>query len=469
MTSGVITKLRHPKLGPCDLVRVEATDWIVRVESTGILFRIPSEARSQFDTVRDEAPVPPESPARIEVAALQCPDARRARRVIESLRVGLPSLDGTTRQLAVGFHKTESLIGRFLRDIDEDGGGAMILKGAYGQGKTFALMILEQVALESGFLAARTEIDATENRLNKPHHIYRDLMRNLKLPDYAGPGIRGLAEKTVELLNRTGLHRCGLRKQWLHEQLGCFPLAWLLSDPQLIAKPTLIGLLEGDPNCPASRARKYHAWWPEARLWPVFNASTQGDFGSFLLAGIGRLARVLGYKGLVVIMDKMEKWNQLNWTEQTRAGNLLGGLIWGATAKEGQRGMRDHPRILQHSGRCGGYPFTTEEPAHLGVALAMTPRTHSDPYRVWCEYGGPILIGEVPKLGHEQIITYCLSVVPFFAEAYGLSAPTEEELDEIAADAVYAWRKYDDLTTRSGVQSVIAAFDSWRESKCFRN
>jgi hypothetical protein len=263
----------------------------------------------------------------------------------------------------------------------------MTLKGAYGEGKTFGLNLLEEMAREAGFITACTVIDAIENRLNKPHHIYRDLMRNLRLPDVHGQGARPLVQKLHKHLG----HKCPGnghdREAWLKKEVGCFPLAWLLSDPRLPDKPELIGLLEGDPNCPVSRARNCHACPPVSRSWPAFTASTQGDFASFVLSGIGRLARTLGYKGLIVIMDEMEKWYELDWAEQSRAGNLLGGLIWGATADEGRRGMHDHPDILCHSGRCGGYPFTTERRSHLGIAIAMTPRDEDESEKIWSFYG----------------------------------------------------------------------------------
>lgn len=469
MTTNIVAKLRHAQLGLCELVRVEATDWIVRVESTGILFRVPSEVRSQFERVRDSAPAIAEAPVRIEIPAGKSATAKRARRIIESLRVGLPSLDGSTRRLAVGFREIESLINRFLGDIDTDGGGAMILKGEYGQGKTFALMILEQIALESGFVAVRTEIDATENRLNKPHHIYRNLIRNLRLPRVRGLGVHALVCKTVDLLAKECGGNAQTRQRWLNEQLGCFPLAWLLSDPDILRRPHLLGILECDPNFPAAWARTYHTIPPVPRTWPAFNIGTQGDFASFILSGIGRLARLLGFRGFVIILDEMEKWHLLNWTEQIRAGNLLGGLIWGATAEEGHRGCGDHPHALEHSKRCGGHPFTTEKRCHSGLAIAMTPRGHENPDEIWYQYGGPILVGEVPRLTRTQLIEHARLVAPFFAEAYGLAPPSDEELDKIAKDAMYTWRKYDDLTTRSGVQSVIAAFDSWRERRCFCN
>jgi hypothetical protein len=114
------------------------------------------------------------------------------------------------------------------------------------------------------------------------------------------------------------------RQRWLLERLECSALAWLFSDPQFMNKESLLGLLECDPNVPVSVARQSHAYPPQPRQWPAFTAGTQGDFASYLLSGIGRLTRLLGYKGLIIIMDEMEKWNQLNWNEQCRAGNLLG-------------------------------------------------------------------------------------------------------------------------------------------------
>ena len=55
---------------------------------------------------------------------------------------------------------------------------------------------------EAGFVTARTEIDATENRLNKPHHIYHSFMRSLHLPDVQGQGARCLARKVQDYYSR---------------------------------------------------------------------------------------------------------------------------------------------------------------------------------------------------------------------------------------------------------------------------
>lgn len=289
-------------------------------------------------------------------------------------------------------------------------------------------------------------------------------MRNLRVPDgnSASSGCRVLAEKVQHLLADKSANSC--RRAWLEERLGCFPLSWLFSDPQLTSKPALLGILEGDPNFPASRARQSHVERAPPAFWPYFNAGTQGDFASFILSGIGRLANVLGYSGFIIVMDEMEKWHELNWYEQTRAGNLLGGLIWGATAEPGCRAEDDLPKSLNHSRRCGGYPFSTQQRSHVGIAIAMTPRGECDVDQSWFDYG-PILMGDVPVLSERLLDQYCGSVAPFFAAAFGLVAPSKAEIGTIAREALRMWREYGDFSNRSGVQSVIAALDAWRANK----
>src|SRR5437762_1454834 len=100
---------QHPRWGLCELIRIEGTNWVIRVKSSGVTLRIPSELRSAFQAVTSGVIVSAVPP--LPAAAQKPFDPRRkARRVLESLRVGLPSLDGTNRHLAVGFeHMTSRL------------------------------------------------------------------------------------------------------------------------------------------------------------------------------------------------------------------------------------------------------------------------------------------------------------------------------------------------------------------------
>jgi hypothetical protein len=459
MSKGRI-RLAHDKLGLFDLVRLEGTTWIVR-DTRGNEYRVPPEKRKLFRVVQDSTSTTistsPNTPRIIPANP-----GLHARRIIQSLRVGLPSLDDRTRQLAVGFEETKRFIRRFLTDIGQEGGGAMTLRGSYGQGKTFALRMLEELALENGFLTARTEIDATENCLNKPHHIYHDLMRTLRIPKATGSGAPILAEKVVRHLDSECGRSPDRRTLYLEAKVNSYPLDWLLSDPDLLQKPELVGLFAADPQYPASRARANHCTLADSTIWPAFTAGTQGDFASYLISGIGRISRMLGHQGLVVIMDEMEKWHELNWAQQVQAGNLLGGLIWASTAETGKRRPEDQPVELIHSGRGGGFPFTTNNRCHVGIAIAMTPRDDYDDSQLWSHFG-PVLYAEVPTLTAKKLEDYCTRVMPLIAEAYGLREPTSEELKDISEEAIAIWRTHEEWNTRYGVQAAIAAFDHWRD------
>ncbi len=561
-TAGVLATLHHPKWGACELVRVEGTDWIVRLLSNGKLYRFPPSTRGQFtrtspiepavssstqkaaSTIRGLATVrhadfglgellrievadwivtfdsngrtyryPPAVHGKLtviddrtplktftrltvvdpnttqeEVASaeqtiivseppLEPPTERsvapserhRAFRVIESLRNGLPPTHIETRHLAVGFERISKDLKNLFHDVAVDGGRAMVIKGAYGQGKTFCLKLLEEMALEANFVVLRTEIDATENRLNKPHHIYHDLIAHLRLPGVNGNQLRTLALKArARVEEATASISDAYRKAWaaveiLARDTGCPPLAWLVSDPHVADKPELLGLLSCDPGCHIPTARSMHRIRGGPRDWPVFNAGTQGDFASYLLSGIGRLAKTIGYKGLIIIMDEMEKWQDLNWKEQSQAGNLLGGLIWGATAERGKRTKQDEPLAITHSLRSGGYPFTTYERNHVGIAVAMTPRGYESPEDLWQQYGLLEMV-YLPELTEHGLLAYCTKLAPIYATAFGLESPANGQLAPIAKRAVTAWKRRGEFTTRFGIQSAIASFDAWREN-----
>ena len=555
-----IAVVEHPELGIGDLLRLDVTDWIIRFRSNGKTYKYPFSARSRLKVVEDftpqrrftpqdaispqagltardsadellpqvpnhsaterpsshlprpdrttlNTPVPaeqtsprtsypplaPESrvvkiadvetktPVEFNSASTSPPagaqdvftgpfERRKALRVIESLRVGLPPIHAEARELAVGFHKISKAVDNLLEDVDKDGGRAIVIQGAYGQGKTFALKLLEELALESGFVVLRTEIDATENRLNKPHHIYHDLMVHLRVPGVQGsgkPALQALTAKTQKHIRdivkgaETKQRMAWAGYELMTADLGCPPLAWLLSDPEFDRKPLLASLLMCEPGVPVSLARRSHEIPGRSLDWPVFNAGTQGDFASFLLSGLGRLSRMLGYKGMIVVMDEMEKWQDLNWREQTQAGNLLGGLVWGTSAELGKRGRNDHPSVLWHSARAGGFPFTTKHRTHIGVAIAMTPRGEDSPETLWLQYGMMEMV-RLPELTDVRLGEYCEKIAPHYATAYGLPSPANGQLTPIARHAVSLWKKSGELTTRSGIQSAIIALDRWR-------
>src|SRR5207249_1414619 len=89
----------------------------------------------------------------------------------------------------------------WFKAVDQDGGAGVVIKGSYGQGKTFALRLIEEYGLSNGFVTVRTEVD-NENRLTKPHLIYRDLMSNLRVPGYTEKGVSSPASLITRCLDK---------------------------------------------------------------------------------------------------------------------------------------------------------------------------------------------------------------------------------------------------------------------------
>jgi hypothetical protein len=499
----VATKLRHARLGLCELVRVEGADWIVATQN-GVHYRFPPEKRGEF---REEALPPPANfepfassasgqlagavasdnlsnksreteSARVlwhkkavgECCSESLVDAKIARRAIESLRIGLPAFGVDMRHLAVGFEQTEEIITAFLDSVSGSGSGLMV-NGAYGQGKTFLLTILEENAVSRGFVTARAEIESLECPFNKPQKVYRTLVKDLRIPGEPKMGIENL----VCMVNRQFHPLCGsdpdARFSFFAKQLGCLPLAWFLSDPEGDTKPRLLKLLRGEADGSIGYARLSHCR-PSLgnRLWPRFYARNQADLATYLLSGVSRLARLLGFQGLVVILDEAEKLFQLRGYDKECGTNLLGGLLWAASAKVGRRSRINEPPVLFHSaaspyssdrGECPGVPFTTEDAAHLGVAVAMTPGHEQSPTDMLAHVG-TFVVADAPALTHDRLVMYCSALCPYYASAFGLLKPNKTDLQSIAAEAIQLWQAAGNMNTRSGVQAVIAAFDHWR-------
>ena len=370
-----------------------------------------------------------------------------------------------------------------MHKVRSEGGAALDIRGQYGEGKTFTLSLTEQMALEAGYMTTRIEVDATENRLDKPHNIYRELLANLRIPQEGPPGARGIVLRTAQAIRHVATaqgaaEQAVQRRKWLLTRLECEPISWLFSDPECASKEELIGLFAGRPVATARSGRQQHILGGGAREWPTFSYGTQGDIASYLLSGLGRFALLLRLKGLVIILDEMERWQDLDWTAQTRAGNLLGGLIWAATSPEGKRRCVvgesrfadrmygrscDHATILGHSGWAGGYPFTTRHRCFLGVAVAMTPRGFEGPGMRWKEYGD-IQVVDLPQFNQRSLRGFFETIVPWFKKAYGVTADVPTQ---VFTEAMNGWRSQGVHSARSGVTAVLDALYSWLSSNGF--
>ena len=448
------------------------------------------QASPSIPTWMTPAPVPTDAPPIPDVGQSSAPhrpphvqpsddESRRLRHAFESLRTGLSPVTASLRPLAIGAEVIEQHASEFFERVDE-GGSSVVFRGGYGLGKTFNLHLLRELALEQNFCVMLAEIDSGRNQLHKPASVLRSLIQSLRFPHHDGTGAIELVRQVHTKLKQQFNHEqylevnshywpwglAMIQKDYLADELECVPLSWLFSDPTLPEKESLVDLLACDPQGPLQRIRDGHAlpFLAIRDQWPAFRYGTQGDFGSYLLSGMGKACRWLGYRGLIVLLDEMEKWENLNWKEQGRAGNLLGGLLWSASAPDGERDCSEdryscaHPPELQHSAR-GGHPFTTPSPCHLGLGIALTPRGEEGPEADWAAYGNFETI-DLPQFTATGLNEYFMKVYPLYCRAYGLSQHSPAELIQ---QAQQTWFRNPDRSTRMGVRAVMAALDEWRE------
>ncbi|MEZ6081257.1 MAG: hypothetical protein R3C56_37980 [Pirellulaceae bacterium] len=238
----------------------------------------------------------------------------------------------------------------------------------------------------------------------------------------------------------------------------------MLSDRNIRNKPLLIEALGGTP-LGISSLRHMHALPNQQPRWQYFKYGTQGDVGSYLISGVARLVKLLGFDGLVIALDEMEKWQDLDWRNQERAGNLLGGLIWGATAPQGSRECVhahfdwtcQHSEEMSHSGFNGGCRFTTSHPCNLGIVIAMTPRGENAPEDTWQEYG-QLTIVDLPQYTLASFRAHFDKISSLYEKAYSFKAPPD------CRDAAEkSWRKSNDHSARSGAIAITSAIDEWRK------
>lgn len=103
-----------------------------------------------------------------------------ARRVIESLRKGIPP-DGFVRDFTVGRREE---IKELQRHLSDTGGTALLLKANYGAGKSHLIRFIREEALEQRFAVSVVTLDSSSAiRFNRMDQIFGAICRNIETPD----------------------------------------------------------------------------------------------------------------------------------------------------------------------------------------------------------------------------------------------------------------------------------------------
>jgi hypothetical protein len=248
--------------------------------------------------------------------------------ILKALRAGVVPRVGL-QHIQVG-RKAE--VQAILRDLDQvaDGGASVrFIIGRFGSGKSFFLNLANTVALEKGFLVASADI-TTDRRLHgtggHARALYTELMRNLASkarPE--GGALSSVLERWIsEVMQESGAADADALEPVLVAKLK--PLQDLVNgfDIVKVISAYVRGYQASDGAKQESAIRWLRAEYAtktEARQdLGVRAIIDDADIYDYLKLA-AKLARIMGYKGLVVCIDEMVVLSHRLASTRARASN----------------------------------------------------------------------------------------------------------------------------------------------------
>lgn len=398
------------------------------------------------------------------------PPALRAAMTLEAMRLGVvPACD--LEEATVGRDLEIDVVRSDLAEC-KTGGVRRAFLGEYGLGKTHLLELIQSIALKENFLVSKAILDHSANTPAQPKRIYHALMHQIIYPDQIGQaqglGLGPLLDKAAQdpqILEKYLVKGRGARaKKTLREQLEAGMHLYLsptlayanaLNNPQALNVPEHVG----DPKIWAGRAKHMLLDWIEGhptqsnqeindelknirgsfpKLYSLLDYRPWAKIYGYILNGIARLAKDVGYSGLVIVIDEAEFYTLLSPQNRAYAKSLF--QAWSHAA-----GGADDFELPFTSDELltGGYGIQRELPTRycedpgLYLVFAMTP--NSNGIRVLQEAIPPQYICYLNPLSAYDYIKLTEHTIDVYAQSYpdctlpeGIAAPLSEVVTALA-------------------------------------
>jgi len=199
----------------------------------------------------------------------------------------------------------ESLVFLFERAKKQQISGFKLIEGDYGSGKSMMLSVIEQTALEEGFVVARLSL-GSHNNFSKPEVIYREIMTKLRIS----------STKTVtefEAIFETWLKDTKRKYSGTDASKTIYSVIKELQNYDMTFSSVLLsyirGLINGDlelSNLSAGWIKgDYHIPYEQKKKLNIKGDISRNNAFDILKA-FSKLLQLLEYKGLVILVDELE-------------------------------------------------------------------------------------------------------------------------------------------------------------------
>ncbi|MFO7638015.1 MAG: BREX system ATP-binding domain-containing protein [bacterium] len=289
----------------------------------------------------------------------------QARRMLEAFRLGIvPVQDIET--FTFGREREVRVVEAMLSGLAQGTGDVCLVEGEYGTGKTHLLEHIHHRALKEGFCATICRLDPLEVTPHRPKRVYREAISNLRyLRDGRECGYRDLLREAIKFdlgdhvffgpvlakLERldAGKLESEVFWQWIEGE----------STKEYATDTTSLNRVRGGQRIPA-----------------LYDFSTAADFYCNIFSALSWIARQLGLKGLVLLLDEAETVTRL-WdvVYLAKSVNFMEGLV--RTARNDPELRRGNSRLIHN--RVRPVPYIYRDPSLL-LVFATTPMPYEYGY-----------------------------------------------------------------------------------------
>ena len=413
----------HPQLGPGELLKTYMGGYELEVLfDSGHRFRLPAREFEPESVSAWQTKLAPSGNGMLPRAVVLEPDQFRARQTLEALRLGIvPMQDVET--LTIGLEAERVSLDRALARSKERGGDVQAIIGDYGFGKSHFVELAGRRGLRENFLTASASLDLVETPPGKANEIYKTLIQNLHYPDTDERGLWPLLKKA---LNTPAVIEQFVARSPREKDcpLAAVLLA-LLDCPSQSAYDDTVAWISAQLRAPSTDMKSCLKRPP--RLYLAGEVARQY---SYLLTAISVLATLLGYSGLVVLIDESEHYSLLRATQRGRADAFFKSLIYAAL---GQANSRVDPKTIPYHATIP-YDLTFSSTPHLFFLFALTESENRMPVDSWLAPSQILRLDD--RFIERDIAEFFKTILRYHSIAYAYEYPPPRERYEALLSSV---------------------------------
>jgi hypothetical protein len=321
--------------------------FIIRVTQTGALVRLLDLGglevhllREQLSPIGGSEPVAavassataPRGTARSESLTSPKPSSLSGevglRRSIEALRFGLVP-DQALEALTVGIEKLSAWSLSRFPCAHAGHPLASAITGPFGAGKSHTMAVIRRLALRQGYIVARVEVDGRAVSLSAPAKLLHQLWSTTQMND------RRSSTPLVDLYTmavKTGQSAPSIAPRGIDRIKHNYEVVAAIHRAGQVDKhgPLIEALLSSSDEVTAAgvtralRLERHAAYW-DVRPKPMIGSTVADRPYDFVevLAGHAVLAKMSGFKGLIVTVDEFEVEQMLTRVQYERVNDLL--------------------------------------------------------------------------------------------------------------------------------------------------